>query len=235
LFDLIGGLDHQVDAQVQTRMRLEVRTLVERATRWLVNERWHADAEGTVDRVGTELQKVVRALPDTLAGRDLDRLEQRAGDLRDHGVPAELAHRIAALPPAYSALAIVEVSQARDSDPLEVARLHSAVGQRLDIDLLYDRVVALPRTDRWQTMARAALRDDLQHVHAGLTGKVLDAVGDDEVEGADEIEARIDAWIMQEGVVFDRALATLTEICRDDAADLARLSVALRVARTLLG
>ena len=235
LFDLIGGLDHQVDAQVQTRMRLEVRTLVERATRWLVNERWHADAEGTVDRVGTALQKVVRALPDTLAGRDLDRLEQRAGDLREHGVPAELAHRIAALPPAYSALAIVEVSQARDSDPLEVARLHSAVGQRLDIDLLYDRVVALPRTDRWQTMARAALRDDLQHVHAGLTGKVLDAVGDDEVEGADEIEARIDAWIMQEGVVFDRALATLTEICRDDAADLARLSVALRVARTLLG
>ena len=92
-------------------MRLDVRTLVERATRWLVNQRWHADAERTVDEVGTAVQKVVRALPETLAGRELDRLEQRAGDLRTSGVPDELAMRVAALPPAYSALAIVEVAR----------------------------------------------------------------------------------------------------------------------------
>ncbi len=235
LFDLVHALDHQVDAAVQTRMRLEVRTLVERATRWLVNERWHTDAERTVERVGTAVQQVVRELPDTLAGRDLERLDSRTAALVDGGVPDELARRIAALPPAYTALAIVEVADDRGRDPVDVARLHSVLGQRLGIDLLYDRIVALPRTDRWQTMARAALRDDLQHVHAGLTAKVLDSVGDDDVEGADEVEARVDAWIVHEGVVFERALTTLTEITRDESPDLARLSVALRVARSLLG
>ena len=39
-------------------------------------------------------------------------------------------------------------------------RLLGAV-QRLDLDLLWDRVGALPRNDRWQTHARAGLRDDL--------------------------------------------------------------------------
>ena len=35
----IRALDHQVDAAVQTALRMEVRTLAERATRWLVNNR----------------------------------------------------------------------------------------------------------------------------------------------------------------------------------------------------
>jgi glutamate dehydrogenase len=34
-------------------------------------------------------------------------------------------------------------------------------------------------------------------------------------------------------VLVDRAISTLDEICADDAADLARLSVGLRVVRTL--
>ena len=35
----IASFDNQIDAAVQTRMRLEVRTLVERACRWLVTNR----------------------------------------------------------------------------------------------------------------------------------------------------------------------------------------------------
>ena len=38
VFGQIARLDNQVDAAVQTRMRLETRTLVERATRWLVQQ-----------------------------------------------------------------------------------------------------------------------------------------------------------------------------------------------------
>ncbi len=238
LYRMVTGLDHQVDAAVQTRMRLDLRQLVERATRWLVNQRWHVDAERTVEQVGTAVQQVVRALPETLAGREHERLEARADQLRASSVPEELALRVAALPTAYSALAVVEVARKLDRDPLEVARVHSALGQRLNLDVLYDRVVGLPRDDRWQTMARATLRDDLQAVHAAITARVLESTSTadagSETEPAD-VGARIDAWVTQQGKVFDRALATLAEICRDEAPDLARLSVALRVARTLLG
>ena len=41
------------------------------------------------------------------------------------------------------------------------------------MDRLLARIIELPRDDRWQTMARAALRDDLHAVHAQLTADVL--------------------------------------------------------------
>ena len=46
--------------------------------------------------------------------------------------------------------------------------------------------------------------------------------------------ARIAAWEDDDSVVVARAAATLEEICADDSADLARMSVGLRVVRGLL-
>ena len=91
------------------------------------------------------------------------------------------------------------------------------------------RIIELPRDDRWQTMARAALRDDLHAVHSQLTAQVLRATPADE-----SAPARIASWEETEAVVVARAAATLEEICADDQADLARMSVGLRVVRTLL-
>src|SRR5680860_27314 len=47
----IASFDNQLDAAVQTHMRLEVRTLAERASRWLLNSRRSADSAETL--VGT--------------------------------------------------------------------------------------------------------------------------------------------------------------------------------------
>ena len=66
-------------------------------------------------------------------------------------------------------LGIVETAARDDVDPMEVARVHFALGERLGLPMLVARILALPRDDRWQTMARAALRDDLHAVHAQLT------------------------------------------------------------------
>jgi len=242
---LVHGLDAGVDASAQTRMRLEVRTLAERASRWLVNHRWHLDPEQTVTKVGETVRKVLAGLPGVLAGRDAERLQKRIADMTAVGVPAEVAEQIAVLPAAYAALAIVEVSRRLEHDPLEVARVHSVLGQELAVDVLYDRVVELPRADRWQTMARAALRDDLQQVHASLTATVLEhaATADDATEGKraeapDEVsstaEEQVAAWAVNCGERLERARSTLQEICRDEAPDLARMSVGLRVVRSLL-
>jgi glutamate dehydrogenase len=45
---------------------------------------------------------------------------------------------------------------------------------------------------------------------------------------------RIADWEEKDRVVVSRAVATLEEICSDEDADLARLSVGLRVVRSLL-
>ena len=61
----------------------------------------------------------------------------------------------------------------RASRSSEVAALHFRLGERLDLHWLRDRIVALPRDDRWRRMARAALRDDLYGLHRSLTAEVL--------------------------------------------------------------
>jgi glutamate dehydrogenase len=90
-------------------------------------------------------------------------------------------------------------------------------------------ILALPRDDRWQTMARAALRDELHGVHAQLTAQVLAETSPDQ-----PVPVRIADWEEDDEVVVSRAVSTLDEICSDDRADLARLSVGLRVVRSLL-
>jgi glutamate dehydrogenase len=78
-------------------------------------------------------------------------------------------------------------------------------------------------------MARASLRDDFHAVHAALTAQVLSATDEH-----DSAENRVAAWESADAVVVQRATTTLDEILNDDEADLARLSVGLRVIRTML-
>jgi glutamate dehydrogenase len=225
----ISGLDNQIDAQVQTQMRLAVRTLAERVTRWLVNNRRHTDATEAVDYFDPMAKQVAGNLSDLLVGRELVALQKRAADLEADGVSAALALQVASMPPAYMALNIVDIAQAEGLDLMDVARVHFTLGDRLGLDHLTQRILALPRDDRWRTMARATLRDDLHAVHAQLTSRVLATTADDGTP-AD----RIDEWAATEGAVLERSMATLEEIWSDDTPDLARLSVGLRVVRSLL-
>jgi glutamate dehydrogenase len=230
LVDEINGHDNAIAADVQTRMRLEIRTLVERTSRWLINNRRPPmDSEATVEFFGVIAQQVVAALPELLTGREADAFVQRRDGLVEAGVPEELATKVAVLPPAYTVLTVVETARRTGIDPIEVTRVHLALGERLGLSTLVARILSLPREDRWQTMARAALRDDLHAVHAQLTAQVLSAT-DPETPAP----ARVADWEKEDEVVVTRAVGTLTEICADEQADLARLSVGLRVVRTLL-
>ena len=230
LLDEIDSYDTKIPAALQTRMRVEMRTLVERASRWLVsNRRPPLDSEATVDFFGVVAQQVLAALPELLTGRELDAFETRRDVLVKDGVPEDLATRVAVLPPAYMVLSIVETAKRDSVDPLEVARVHFALGERLGLSTMVSRILALPRDDRWQTMARAALRDEIHGVHAQLTAQVLSATSPEK-----PAPARVADWEDTDVVVVGRAVATLEEICSDENADLARLSVGLRVVRTLL-
>jgi glutamate dehydrogenase len=172
---------------------------------------------------------VMAELPELMSGRELRAYNERLARLEESGVPTELASRVAVLPPSYMLLGIIEVADREQLDPAVVARVHFALGERLGLPALVQRILALPREDRWQTMARAALRDDLHAVHVQLTAQLLATTSPD-----DSAPARIAAWEDADDVVVPRAAAALEEICADDQADLARLSVGLRVVRGLL-
>ena len=150
--------------------------------------------------------------------------------LVDEGVPEDLASRVAVLHPAYQLLGVREIADRMELDPVEVTRLHFALGERLGLPDLVTRILALPRDDRWQTMARAALRDDVYAVHAQLTAQVL--------RDTDDTLTRCRRG-SRSGRTATRSWSRVPrrpceEICADDNAELARMSVGLRVVRGLL-
>jgi glutamate dehydrogenase len=216
---------------VQTRMRIEMRTLVERASRWLVTHRRPPlDSQGTVEFFRDRVQAVMAQMPNLLTGRELDAFESRKQLFVERGqVPEELAARVAVLHPAYQLLFVLEIADREGLDPVEVTRVHFALAERLGLPMLVGKILALPRDDRWQTMARATLRDDLYAVHAQLTAQVLRAT-----DASEPAPARIATWEEDDAILVARAAATLEDICADDTGDLARMSVGLRVVRGLL-
>ena len=225
----IEALDNEVKAEVQLAMLLEGRRLIERGSRWLLrNQRAPMDIAST-----TSATRPVRPPCTTRCRSCLTRpTSSRWRAVSTSSAPPawrdDLATRVASLPHMYAAFDIVEVSDESGLDVQAVAAVHFRLGNRLQLHWLHERIVALPREDRWQAMARAALRDDLYALHRDLTGEVLRS--GPRLEGPDE---RVNGWI-EAHAGADRCLQTLADISAGRTFDLTTLSVAVREVRELL-
>jgi glutamate dehydrogenase len=227
----IEALDARVPADIQTRMLLDVRRLVERATRWLLrNRRPPLDIARTVEHFAPGGRELTEELPNLLLEADREALERSVEALTGEGVPEELAHRVISLNSLFSALDIVDVATSADRSVQEVASVYFTVGDRLWLHWLRERIDALPRHDRWQTLARAALRDDLYGQQISLTADVLRSA---EVESLEDTPEAVEAWIQARGASAARALGLLSDIKNGGVFDLSTLSVALREIRNL--
>jgi glutamate dehydrogenase len=209
---------------------VEARRLVERATRWLVRTHpTQMDIEALVKRYEPAARMLWEAMPQILDEQDRDWFENRATELTEAGVPEKLARRVAALPSALPALDIVEVADATGRDPEVVMHTSFGITSRLRLGWLRDRILELPRDNRWEALARAALRDDLNSLVRVLTQEVLQAGG----SGADAEQA-IEAWEHGHHGAVERCLSILGDIESSRTYDTTTLPVALRELRNLV-
>ncbi|MFL1431028.1 MULTISPECIES: NAD-glutamate dehydrogenase [unclassified Nocardiopsis] len=226
----VEDLDHRISVDSQLTLLLETRKLAERSARWLLRNRsFPFDIRTEIGFFAEGVGEVLGRLVGLLRGRDREAFVERRDRYVAQGVPADLAERVAVMVPAYSTLDLVEIAH-RTGRPVEkVAELYFELADRLNISWWRERIIDLPRDDRWGTMARGALRDDLYEAHAALTGRVLESGAPD-----DSVEALMTAWIEQNREAVERAGITLSEIQENERFDLATLSVALRSFRSLV-
>jgi glutamate dehydrogenase len=248
----VEALDGSVDLSTQITLLLEGRKLTERAARWLLhNRRPPFGISATVAFFADGVRTVRAGLPKLLTGRDLAGYAERRDSYVARGVTLDLAERVAAMVPTYSAFDIVQTAAGysgagysgadggRGRSVEETAEVYFDLAERLQIARLRDRITALPREDRWSTMARAALRDDLFAAHASLTADVLnvttaDAGGPAGAAGSLSPEERLAAWVARNSAAVAMAEGTLGEIWETDRFTFTTLSVALRAIRTLV-
>jgi glutamate dehydrogenase len=233
-WEQVEQLDNRVSAATQLEMLIEGRRLVERSTRWLVRSNpYEVSVAQTIRRFRPGAEMLEAALPDALEGADREAFDGRAAELEHAGVPAELARRAAGMQSMLALFDIVEVAAASERDPNDVLRIYFRLGSRLELNWLRDRIIELPRANRWQALARAALRDDLFNLYRELTRKVLD-VGKDLLPADADTEAAIEAWSERNADTLERALGMVAEIRASRVYDNTTLPVALREIRALL-
>ena len=128
----------------------------------------------------------------------------------------------------YSLLDVIDIADIVDREPAEVADTYFALMDHLGTDSLLTAVSRLERDDRWHSLARLAIRDDIYGSLRALCFDVL-AVGEPDENG----EEKIAEWEMTNSSRVTRARRTLAEIYEGGELDLATLSVAARQIRSM--
>jgi glutamate dehydrogenase len=211
------GLQRQpLVAETFVKLRVTMRHLVERGTRWVLqNLARPIDVRAVVERYEEPTRRILDQIEEVATPEVVRTWSRRSDELLALGLSDELARLVATEPVAHLAPAIVSIAENRGHDLLDTARQFFSIRQRLELGRFFDAAEALPRTDRWSLMAQAAVVDELLAVQTALAS--------DAVAGA--FDAERDDVARIEPLLADLAV---------DGADLGRLSVAVRLLRSLV-
>ncbi len=214
---------------VTDRLTLDLRRQVDRAGRWLLNYRPQPLAVGAeINRFAKTVAELTPRMREWLRGDDRAIVEKEVGQFVAHGVPEDLAYMVACGLYQYVLLDIIDIADIVEREPAEVADTYFALLDYLNTDALLTAVSGLPRDDRWHSLARLAIRDDIYGSLRSLCFDVL-AAGEPDETG----EQKIEEWELINGSRVKRARRTLNEIYQTDERDLATLSVAARQIRSM--
>ena len=231
-WDEIEMLPSAVPTDAQVALFGESRRLVDRTARWfLQTRRSRLDVATESARFAGPVAAFMPRLAEMIQGEERDRARRVAAGFVELGAPQLQAYEAAVRVDAFSLLDIVEVSEAAGCSVEKAAEIYFALSERLHVDMLLTRISALDRSDRWNSLARTALRFDLYNVLAHVTRAVVSsAVGGDPGKTA---AAAIDQWEIASAEGLRRVEATIHDVAHTGTWNLASLSVALRAMRTL--
>jgi glutamate dehydrogenase len=210
-------------------MLIEAGRLIVRASLWMLRNRRQAQPLAlSIDHFAPGVAEVEAKLEKLLPPVEAAALAQEADKYVAAGVPRELARRIAGLDALYAALDIVEAASVAGRSIASVAATYFALGGRLSFAWLGKQIMALPADNHWQTLAKAALRDDLASQQRALTAAVLQL--SPKLDDADEL---IGVWEARNRGAIERIRQVITDLQAAGSIDLSMLSVALRELRNL--
>ena len=230
LWEEIESLDNKVPAEVQTAMNLTICNLMEWVILWFLrNGRRPLDISTHVARYDKGVSALATSLNDVVPAHYLDDTKLRARPYLDHGVPKELALRVAGLVNLYTGCDIVRLATQRKLTVGAVARLYFAVGSRFHLGRLRGAATQIDSGSHWQQLAVAALIEEIYAHQLALTSQVLDFAG-----GEKDAHKAIAIWSGKQKAAIDQAENLLSELWSTEDTDISMIAVASRQLRSLV-
>lgn len=228
MVDELNALPSSFPTEHWTAIHLDLRRLLDRAVRWQVNQGGSQSVGDVVAQYKPQVDLLRANLVDYVQGGDLKRLRLLLERAEGWGLPGSLGRRWSELFEAFVLLDVAKIA-ARERAPMaDVAAVYYTVYDRFEVDDLLERITRLPRKDRWQALARAALRDDLYSTIADITTTVL------ETTATGDAEERVAAWLALNQEQLERVRSVFEEVNALGQDDMASLSVAMRQLRSIV-
>lgn len=208
--------------------------VLDRAVRWFITER------GVV--AGTSISELLEIfdsvvemrhnLPEYLSGTSRARVRAKRDAGEAWGLPEELIVIWIRGFEGYALLDVIRSARDHDFEATSLAPVYFATYDRFKVDELLGLITDLPRSDRWEILARQAMRGGLYETAAELALSVAEGAKGDfsTVDGAQQALA---SWIEEHPTRvgnIDRILDEIAEAAPDATGHprLAVVSVALR-------
>ncbi|MBM6621010.1 NAD-glutamate dehydrogenase [Micrococcaceae bacterium RIT802] len=228
--DAVTGLPASVPTEHWCRIQLDMRRLLDRATRWFITHVGRGTSiQQDIDAFLPTVSTLNAELGGFLRGNDAERVAAWKADGLQWGLPEDLAARWAQQFESFALLDIALAAGDQEIPARDVASVYYVVFDRFGVDALLERITKLPRGDRWEALARAALRDDLYSTVVDITEAALDAAP----QASDPVEC-LSAWEQENAGNLDRAKKMFEEVNSLERDDMASLSVALRLLRSIV-
>ena len=208
--------------------------VLDRAVRWFITERGVV-AGATISELLENFGSVVemrRNLPEYLSGTSRARVRAKRDAGEAWGLPEDLIIIWIRGFEGYALLDVIRSAADHDFEATSLAPVYFATYDRFKVDELLGLITELPRSDRWEILARQAMRGGLYETAAELALSVAEGAKGDfsTVDGAQQALA---SWIEEHPTRvgnIDRILNEIAEAAPDATGHprLAVVSVALR-------
>lgn len=230
----IAQLPASTPSEHGAAVALDMRRLLDRSVRWYVTHDFRdkpiADALARLERP----MALMRAnFTSFLHGINLAHSQKRLAHTDSVGLPHALGIRASELLVSYGLLDISAVAEELQEPVEAVAEVYFAVFERISAIPLLEHITMLPRDTHWESLARAALRDDMYLVLADMTKAVVRHTPRFSAAASDPVE-RIMDWERGNIEQLARIQETIQEAIKPGPVDIAALSVAVKLLRAMV-
>jgi glutamate dehydrogenase len=220
----VEALDDAVPAALQLEVFADLQRLIRLATRWfLQNRRGTLDARAEAAAFAAPVREIRDAMQHHVQGEQRLAWERRNEELRQGGLPAELAAVFAGSSMLIGALGMVEVARVQGLPVTDVASVAFDLNERLGFYWFGKQITALKVENHWQAVARESFLDELD-----WQVRAIVAMASRGAAGGGDVAARVKRWQDAQAPAIARWRRLVGEIRDARTQDYAMYAVAVR-------
>ncbi|MFT4246172.1 MAG: NAD-glutamate dehydrogenase [Micrococcaceae bacterium] len=233
LLQHIESLANQIDTETYLQMHRNIERLLDRAMRRLVrSSNDNLNISESLEKYQPMIAELWDDLTSILGPSDRKRAQTRSAEWVAGGVTKEQADIIAVLLETFTFMDIADIANEHGLSPKIVAKCYFFLSENYGMDSLLTFISKLPRVSRWDSLARAAMRDDLYATVALICNQIVDTLPKDATIA--DTEEHLAKWEKRNKQTLDSLGATFAEIANMKESDLAPIAVALRQIRNVM-